>query len=666
MAETRSVIVVGAGVAGLTAAALLADRGLDVTLVEGGDRPGGSCSAFRRLGVTYDLGAAMLFGFGERGFNPHRWLFEELGEPIDVYRHEALYRLNYGDASVVFWPDIDRFLDELTAIFPDARDELRAFYAAITEIYENVIAKVPVFESPTEIPAEESRRRFLADPGPQLRAISLMFRSAESLMRPYVKNADARRFFDKLTSTYCYTTLKETPAMLAATMFVDNHVGGSYYPASSPMALAARLESAIEKRGGAIRYRDRVVAIERAPAADGDADARSGSAGARSPQVRLASGERLHADAVLFAGAVKEVVTDLDADNLLPQRWKARIAKMEDSWPSFVVYGTVDRAVLPATAMPVQMFIDNTLSIDETDVTLYLSSLEDPSLAPEGFSTFLLIGPSMKPWPRPWDPEYQSEAYRETKRAEADRMLALVERRMPGFTAAMATRIEGSPSTIERYLQKPKGSVAGPKQRMGQHLIFRPRARTPLPGLYLAGEGTVMGTGTPAVTVSGVSAANAILRDFGLEPYQSGIAEGGAVRVIPRMQPGNVPATPVARAASQCQWCEDAPCRVACPASYDIPGVMRRMEAGNRLGARRAVTGEPGGTSTVDVPAPTQDDSGALDDRSAPGGRCRECFALLDGASKGRTPCEAACVRTGFAGKPVAITTVMLDLASDS
>ena len=52
----------------------------------------------------------MLFGFGERGFNPHRRLFEELGEPIDVCRHGALCRLSYGDASVVFWPEIDRFL----------------------------------------------------------------------------------------------------------------------------------------------------------------------------------------------------------------------------------------------------------------------------------------------------------------------------------------------------------------------------------------------------------------------------------------------------------------------------------------------------------------------------------------------------------------------------
>ncbi|NTW28873.1 MAG: FAD-dependent oxidoreductase [Coriobacteriia bacterium] len=639
MEETRSVIVVGAGLSGLTAAALLARRGLAVTVIEGGDRPGGSCSAFRRNGVTYDLGAAMLFGFGERGFNPHRWLMTEIDEPIEMYRHEALYRLRYGDKGVIFWPDMDRFLDELCALFPNSRDELRRFYAEITRLYDNVIAKVPVFEAPTELPAEESRRRFMADPMSQLRAISLMFRSAESLMRPYVRNAEVRQFFNKLTSTYCYTTMKETPAILVATMFVDNHVGGSYYPASSPMALVARMEKAIEKNGGVMRYRDRVVGLEPPTTSGGGA-----------PGVRLASGELLEADVVVFAGAVKELAADLDTAGILPQRWKSKILGMEDSWPSFVVHGTVERSALPESAMPLEMFIDNTESIDESDVTLYLSGLEDPSLAPSDLCTFFLIGPSLKTWPRPSDPGYQSAAYREAKRLEADRMFGLIENRIPGFTAAVRTRIEGSPTTIERYLQKPRGSVAGPKQRMGQHLLLRPRARTPLAGLYLAGEGTVMGTGTPAVTVSGISAANAVLRDLGLPDYQSGIAEPSAVRIIPRGQPGNLPSTALGVAASACQWCEHAPCRSACPAGFDIPGVMRRVEAGNWRGARDAIA------RTADAAGPVAD----------LGECCRACVAREgQGAEDSRPPCEAVCTRRSFAEEPVAILKILLELAAE-
>jgi prolycopene isomerase len=625
--QGRSVTVVGAGLSGLTTAALLAKRGLAVTVVEAGDRPGGSCSAFRREGVTYDVGAAMLYGFGGRGFNPHRWLMEELEEPIEVYRHEALYRLNYGDKGVVFWPDIDRYLEELCTLFPDARNELKRFYEAIGELYDNVIAKVSVFEAPTETPAEVGRRRFLEDPKSQIRAISLMFRNAESLMRPYVRNEEARAFFNKLTSTYSYTTLRETPAIMAATMFMDNHVGGASYPAASAMALVARLEKAIEKNGGTMRYRDRAVALE-APSASG-----------RGPRVRLASGTVIDTDAVVFSGAVKKLVGDLDPAGLLPGRWKRRILAMEDSWPSFVVYGTVERSALPETAMPVEMFIDNTESLDEGDVTLYLAGLEDPTLAPDELSTFLLIGPSLKKWPRPWDPGYRSAVYAEAKWMEADRMLGLVERRMPGFISAIHSRIEGSPTTIERYLGKPGGSVAGPKQCMGQHLFLRPRAHTPLQGLYLAGEGTVMGTGTPAVTVSGISAANAVLRDLGLPDYQQGHAEKGAVRIIPRGRAGNVPASAEARAARECQWCEHAPCRAVCPAGYDIPGIMRRLEAGNRVGARNAV---------------------------APGGRCNDCLAEHAAASGAAlAPCEAVCTRRGFAGAPVAISSIISGLSGD-
>lgn len=66
-------VVIGAGISGLTATALLAKSGLKVKLLEQHYQPGGSCGAFRRDGVTFDQGTAMLYGFGSQGSNnPHR------------------------------------------------------------------------------------------------------------------------------------------------------------------------------------------------------------------------------------------------------------------------------------------------------------------------------------------------------------------------------------------------------------------------------------------------------------------------------------------------------------------------------------------------------------------------------------------------------------------
>ena len=617
-----SVLVIGAGLSGLTAAALLARRGLSVSVVEQQDRPGGAASAFRRGEITYDAGAAMMFGFGQRGFNPHNWLMAELNQPIEMYRHSSMYRLFYGEEPVTFLSDMSAFISQLGRLFPNAGQEIEAFYAYIGQLYEKTIAPVTVFEAPGDMSLAEMRKNASTDILSQLKMVKMLFTSAESMMKPYIADPKVRRFFDKLTSTYCYTTVKETPAVLAATMFVDNHVGGAYYPAGSAMALAARLEKAVEENGGRFLYRTKAVKVL------GDRERICG--------ILTDTGEELKADAVLFCGSLRSFAKTMDPDQLLPRRWKKRVLDYEMTMPSFVVYGCVDRSILPPDCLPVQMFVDNREALDEADVTLYLPSLEDPSLAPEGQSTFIIIGPSLRSWPEPDSPEYGKEAYRQAKKEEAQRMLALVERRIPGFTAAIRDSFEASPSTIWRYLGKDGGSIAGPKQKMGQHLLFRQHSKGPREGLFFAGESTVMGTGTPAVTVSGISAANRILRSFKQQAYTSSKTPvGSAVTIIAAGTRGNLPKGEQAVEASRCRWCEKPPCAAACPADFHIPGLMRRLEHGNRVGAAANLNLVPKA--------------------------CSSCIEVAKASNK-PCPCEAACIRRKEAAGPVRISWILHSL----
>ena len=97
------VIIIGAGLSGLSSAALLAKRGLKVAVVEHSSSPGGSCGIFKRKDAIFDQGAAMLYGFGEKGFNTHRFLFNCLEENIQMIKHDLLYTVNHcGQKSQIF------------------------------------------------------------------------------------------------------------------------------------------------------------------------------------------------------------------------------------------------------------------------------------------------------------------------------------------------------------------------------------------------------------------------------------------------------------------------------------------------------------------------------------------------------------------------------------
>ena len=89
-----AVIFIGAGLSGLSAASLLAKRGLKTAVIEHASDPGGSCGIFKRNGAIFDQGAAMLYGFGKHGFNAHRFLFNCLEEPFEVVKHDLLYTVH--------------------------------------------------------------------------------------------------------------------------------------------------------------------------------------------------------------------------------------------------------------------------------------------------------------------------------------------------------------------------------------------------------------------------------------------------------------------------------------------------------------------------------------------------------------------------------------------
>jgi prolycopene isomerase len=567
------VIVIGAGLSGLAAASLLAKRGLHVAVIDKNYEPGGSCGIFKRNNIIFDQGAAMLYGFGEEGFNAHRFVFNCLEEPIDVIKHDLLYCVNFKGKRIKFWADVGMFSEELARLFPSEKANIKRFYHDLETMYRHVIVESPSYTTPDETDRNESLKGLLRHPITYARFLSYLNKSARDLLKGYFSDSEIFKFFDKLTSTYCYTTLEESPAVLAAVMFVDNHIGGSYYPAGSTLFLTGKLEKVIEENGGDMLLETEVVRIlfsDNHPSG-----------------VELKSGNRIYADNLVYTGTVWNLYGRLiDKAHLTAERieWAA---SQVPTHPSVVLYAHIDKRVIPEDTAPIEMLVGNPDLLDESEVTAYILSIDDRTLCDENGHVIVAIGPTFADW------DYgNANDYLIKKEREKARLIGVLGKRFPGFADAVHYAEVATPRTIERYTLKNGGAVAGPKQMLGQHMLHRLHTRSEWDNLFCCGESTVMGTGTPTVTTSGISAANAVLKKLKLEPFKYKPNMKNYVRVLDKPfraeslyeeYPEEMRA--IMREASRCQYCEEPQCSTN--TDWDIRGIMRRVTVGNFAGAAK-------------------------------------------------------------------------------
>ena len=619
--DDYDVVVVGAGIGGLTAGALLAKRGLSTLVVEHHYLPGGCCTALRRQGFTFDVGPELLYGFEETGYNPHRFVMNELGADIDMIRHDYVYRMRFADGGVVtFWRDQERFLVELCARYPHEEAGIRALWDDMAAVYDAVMGgELVEVVPPSEVIRGRAGINPDADPEALARVGELMVRDSRWLIDQYVSDPELVNFFDIVAATFTSCDLAETPAILTAVMFIDNHAGGSCYAADTPQMLSNLLERSIEEHGGQFLYRQRVeeVLIQ-------DGVARG---------VRLAGGTEIRAGAVVSNATVWNLYGGLvGAEHIDPARMEWAHT-FEPTFSFLVAYLGVDASVIPADFGHVEMIVADATGFEgEGNFNVELPSLEDPARCPPGTHAMTVVSPNRTAWPRPWEPGYRSEDYEALKAAETEDLLDRMERVLPGLRSAIRVMEIGTPTTVERYTLRNWGNLGGPKPSLGRHMLERPTARSDWEHLYLCGDSTVMGEGVVASTSSGIGAANMVLRDLGLEEYvprhfdtQRVHYTGGKPWTPPPADEVPLDVAVARRLAHECQLCEDAPCMQACPAAIDIPGFLRRIEAGNLAGA----------AATVRESNPLSEVCGLV----CPAERL----------------CQAVCIRTTFADGPVRI-----------
>jgi phytoene dehydrogenase-like protein len=134
-------------------------------------------------------------------------------------------------------------------------------------------------------------------------------------------------------------------------------------------------------------------------------------------------------------------------------------------------------------------------------------SAADPSLAPPSCAAVTLMCLLSEEDSAQWF-KFDRRSYDAEKDAFSQRLIAIAEEIAPGFAASIVYRQTAAPPTFARYLNTKAGNIYGGARRQ-----WKPLNQPVLPGLFLAGGGTLTGPGIEAVVLSGIAAAEGILAE---------------------------------------------------------------------------------------------------------------------------------------------------------
>ncbi len=492
--DSYDVAVVGAGIGGLTAAALLADNGLKVLVVDQHVLPGGFCHTWLRAArhngtkhvFRFDSGVHDFSGVREGG--PVTSVLRRLGleDRIEWLRLDHRY---VTDDGVIDVPrDWRAYAALLGEAHPASAAGILALFEDLRAIFDGMFS---TGDQRSGIPgAPASLEAMLEFPRRHPLAMQWMHKPFSALLDKHVREPAARK---RLLALAGYLTDQAESLEVAqmAPIFGYYFFGG-YYPRGGSGHFADLLADAITERGGRVLLKTAVTRIL--------------VEGGRAAGLELANGRRIRAGAVVSNADLRRTYLELLPQEALPAGLRAEMAAVEPSCSAFAVHLALD--IVPQ--MPPMVHV-------EGKVGIVMPSLIDPSAAPAGYATMelltLLPHAEAAAWFPPedahgsveeWKQHRRSAHYEARKAALADRLIDAAATVIPDLRQHIVLRTEASPITFARYDWSSAGAIYGvakPHRHRG--------VKTPIPGLVVAGAGH-SGCGVEAVLISGAMAAAAL------------------------------------------------------------------------------------------------------------------------------------------------------------
>ena len=500
--QSSRVVVIGAGIGGLTAAALLAHRGYQVLVLDQALVPGGCASTFKRQGFTFDVGATQVAGLEPGGIHYRIFSELEIDLPEATPCDPACAVFLPGETEPIsVWRDPQKWQAERERQFPGSAP----FWQLLADLFKHSWAfqmRDPVLPPRNIWDLWQLTKAVRPD---TLMTLPHTFSTVGDALRGYGlgDNQRLRTFLDLQLKLYSQVNAEETALLYAATALgVSQEPHGLFHLEGSMQVLSDRLVSALERvypEGGTAAQRGQLLmrhTVEKIHLQAGK------PTGVTIRNQKTGETWVEPADRVVANVTVQNLMQLLDQD--APKGYQRRVDKLPPSSGAFVIYLGVDQSAIPDHCPPhLQFLYDYEGAIGENNSLFVSVSHPGDGRAPDGKATVIASSfTDSAMW-------FQCDDYEALKQKYTDEAIA----RLSQFFDLEGTIVyqeAATPRTFQHFTGRDRGAVGGIGQRVPTFGPFGFANRTPIKDLWLVGDSTHPGEGTAGVSYSALTVVRQI------------------------------------------------------------------------------------------------------------------------------------------------------------
>ncbi len=493
----ESIIVVGGGIAGLTSAALLANEGYEVTLVEAHNQLGGCAGTFQRGPYTFDVGATQVAGLEQGGI--HHRLFHHLGIPVPdatILDPGCSVFLGDGTKPINLWHDPSKWEKERQEQFPGSE----LFWSLCSQIHKSnweFVDRDPII--PVRSFWDLSQLIRALRPSNLLTGMLSKLTIADLLqITGCHRDRRLRRFLDLQLKLYSQETACRTAALYGATVLqMAQSPRGLWHLHGSMQILSDSLKNSFLRDGGTLLMGQRVTKIV--------TDQKLNTFDITVTD-RKKNSIHLNASDVVFSLPPQSLLDLVPLDGGLSKAYRKNINKLPKPSGALVFYGALSRSNLPVDCPCHIQIYDDRLG------SLFISiSMEDDQRAPEGMATLIAsIFVDVDEWSN-----LNSQSYTNKKNIVVKQIMKIINNHFDLPETSWTHHELSTPKSFERWTRRPDGIVGGLGQHPSQFGPFGLSSRTPLKGLWLCGDSIYPGEGTAGVSQSAMMVVRQLMERKG-------------------------------------------------------------------------------------------------------------------------------------------------------